>query len=425
MAKQRKLRLKSNGSDASARVSAPERPGKGSAATGKTPDPGKNLMAKIRPKVPVKQKSDASDSSATPAARRFEQEKETAVRENVPNNENGTDITEERKEKMRLADLMAIEVLPADPIEVAVAKKGIDLMNILGKGGFGVVRRGLWRQKDDMEVAVKILTLEKVENGQKRKGTRLTDVKHEIENMKRLSGHQNIVKLFEYFAVNDDVVIVMQMADAKTLMDLVKKSEGLSEHKTGRWFWELVSAVNWMHAKGVAHRDLKLDNVLLKKPTGGLGHRHCLIVDFGLSRVCFYDETGPRGGIHMFAGHAGTRPYMAPEIVTWSVDRPHAQKYNPMSCDIWALGVCLYCMFTKSYPFDKFESAKQLAKHMDAGPKLKKTIPVDAQDLILAMLEPQPAKRVTTGGILHYKWAVDNNGLKKEDVPVAGTSAKP
>lgn len=381
-------------------------------------------MAKIRPKVPAKQKSAASDSSATPAARRFDEEKETAVRDQVPNNENGTDITEERKEKLRLENIMQIEVLPPDPIEVAVAKKGIDLMNILGKGGFGVVRRGLWREKDDMEVAVKILTLEKVENGQKRKGTRLTDVKHEIENMKKLSGHQNIVKLFEYFAVNDDVVIVMQMADAKTLMDLVKKSEGLSETKTGRWFWELASAINYMHANRIAHRDLKLDNVLLNKPTGGKGHRHCLIVDFGLSRVCFFPDSS-KPGIQMFAGHAGTRPYMAPEIVTWAVDRPHAQKYNPMACDVWALGVCLYCMFTRTYPWDKVETAKQLAKNMDAGPKLKKAIPVDAQDLILAMLEPQPAKRITTGGILNYKWAVDNNGLKKEDVPVAGTSAKP
>ena len=169
-----------------------------------------------------------------------------------------------------------------------------------------------------------------------------------------------------------------------------------------------------MHARGIAHRDLKLENVLLKKPPSGKGHRHCKVADFGLSRECF----SPRSGITMYSGHAGTRPYMAPEIVEWSVARETATKYNPMACDIWALGVCLYCMLTASYPFQKAE----LARMRDKGPRMPRSLSIECQELILSMLCPHPAKRITTRGILAHEWATANNGRRRQPLTFAAAS---
>lgn len=338
----------------------------------------------------------------------------TGVMERFGNEEQVRDYgteSEDGKEKT-LADVMQIEHIRTPlTTEAIIDKRGFQLLEVLGKGGFGVVKRALWTKREDMEVAVKILRLERREKeGKERKGMRVQDVKFEIENMQLLKEHSGIVTLHEYFAVNTDVVIVMELADAKTLMQEVKKAAQVDERKIGRWFWELTDAVNFMHAKGVAHRDLKLDNVLLKKPAQGqAGRRHCRVVDFGLSRRCF----SPTTGITLMRGHAGTRPYMAPEIVAYSVDKEHASRYNPMSCDVWALGVCLYCMLTKSYPFERVDTPAALAHMRDEGARMSRIGNKEVRDLVRAMLEPIPAKRITTRGILSHKWAVDNNGVRK------------
>lgn len=339
---------------------------------------------------------------------------EKRVRDDVLNNENGTEISERTRAKLTIGDIMQIDhIVDKDTTAVKeIDKRGFALMNELGKGGFGVVKRALWtrKNKEELAVAIKVITLEKFEEDGKKgkaKGTRLTDAKEEIEHMEKLKSHPYIITLLDFFAVNDEVIIVMELADAKSLMDLVKNksSKELKESKIGRWFWELTDAVNFMHAKGIAHRDLKLDNVLLKKPEDK-GHRSCRLTDLGLSREVFKQDTG----VKLFAGHAGTRPYMAPEILAYHVDREHAVKYNPFQCDIWALGVCLFVLLTRDYPFRKVETLTDLDYMKENGAKVKRITNYSCRELIQSMLEPIPAKRITTRSIIFHEWTVSNKG---------------
>ena len=374
-----------------------------------------NAKQKSGPPVSKAMLSSAKKSPAPAGPTPGQLGSESAVRDNNP--ENGTEISDRSKEKLTIEDIMKIriikassekrmgEILDGEGYQVIMGAEGH-----LGKGGFGVVKKALMHRKNDKEVAVKILRLEKVEDGKKQKGTRLTDVKYEIENMDKLRENENIITLIDYFAVNNQVVIVMEYADGKTLNEFAKKMRGIDEKRSGRWFWEMASAIHFMHTKGIAHRDLKLENVLLKKPEPNQpGSRHVRIVDFGLSRECFTQEKG----VHLFAGHAGTRPYMAPEIIQWSVDKDNAKKYNPMACDVWALGVCLYSMLTSTYPFSPPATANQLKNMKENGFRTKR-LPEGVRELVQLMLEPHPAKRITSAGILTHPWSLEKNGKPNE-----------
>jgi serine/threonine protein kinase len=93
---------------------------------------------------------------------------------------------------------------------------------------------------------------------------------------------------------------------------------------------QLVSALGCMHANNIAHRDLKLDNIMIDE----INNNRIVIIDFGFATAC-------EKKLRMFCG---TPSYMSPEIVKrgW---------YSGSKSDIWALGVILYRMATGVFPF--------------------------------------------------------------------------
>ncbi|RHY23807.1 hypothetical protein DYB32_009060 [Aphanomyces invadans] len=144
-----------------------------------------------------------------------------------------------------------------------------------------------------------------------------------------------------------------------------------------RYFRQLVHAVGYMHDKGIAHRDLSLENVLLDR------HHNCKVCDFGLATsagvpVC--DET------------VGKRFYMAPEVVL-------GRTYNPRQADVWSLGVILFMMLTgvplwqlaspTDPTFEYFKAHGLRSLIANWGVELDEC----AVDLLEHMLEPQPIQR--------------------------------
>ena len=193
----------------------------------------------------------------------------------------------------------------------------------------------------------------------------------------------------------------MEYAEGKDLKHYMGKYKKINEKKARRWFKQILSAIKYIHAAGIAHRDLKGENVLLKREWfEGKMRRVCKLSDFGLSAVSFTTEQGPI----LVSTACGTRPYMAPEILNERVR--HQKPYDPMKADIWALGVILFQMITNQYPFN-FEDLSTMItlqmRHHLIFSKAPEASP-DVKDLIHQILNPYPSARLTILGIESHPW---------------------
>lgn len=191
----------------------------------------------------------------------------------------------------------------------------------------------------------------------------------------------------------------MEFASGGTLSEYVRKKGPLREIRCKKWFVEIASAIQHMHRTGISHRDLKLGNILLSED------KHCKVTDFGLSRVSYK----PTKGVLYCTSYCGTEPYMAPEIL--NKNENNKRLYDPLIADIWALGVCLYAMLNKAYPFNPEDKEIMLSNQLNRKWKLVKKqrtrLSDDAKDLIRHMLEPDVKRRITFLGIMTHPWLVD------------------
>eukprot|EP00741_Cyanophora_paradoxa_P017823 tig00021017_g17213.t1 len=180
----------------------------------------------------------------------------------------------------------------------------------------------------------------------------------------------------------------------------------LEEEAARQSFAQVVQAVRYMHEQGVVHRDLKLDNVMTDPATGSVK-----LIDFGFSRSV---ESA-------LASHVGTRPYMAPEVMSVPLTG-----YDGRAIDVWSLGVILFLMLAGGYPFDS-------AGHFLVYPEDMREIfvgagaavPAGARDLLLAIFQRDPALRITVPGILAHPWLQPALRHGSPAGPSAGPSAEP
>ena len=173
------------------------------------------------------------------------------------------------------------------------------------------------------------------------------------------------------------------------------------ELKAKVMFAQIVAGVRHMHQKGIAHRDLKMGNILLDDK------QNALISDFGLSRVAYRLS---KGGTVMSHVYCGTVPYMAPEVL---VNRTHKKKaYNPFRADIWSLGIILYCIICKAYPFDESlgfdamiecqnKSKWKFSRYIKSKPSEQ------LYQILVRMLEPNSSKRITIAQLADHSWIRD------------------
>ncbi|GAB9476870.1 hypothetical protein Gpo141_00013928 [Globisporangium polare] len=140
-------------------------------------------------------------------------------------------------------------------------------------------------------------------------------------------GHGNLVRCYESFVKGGRLFIIMEHCPDGDLHSHIQSlaSKALSEPVALRFFREILLGVQFLHQHlGVAHRDLSLENVLLKDGV-------CKIADFGLSTSASRISTELVGKAY----------YMAPEVVA---NLP----YDPTKADVWSLGVMLFVMLTGS-----------------------------------------------------------------------------
>jgi serine/threonine protein kinase len=205
---------------------------------------------------------------------------------------------------------------------------------------------------------------------------------HEVGILLRLR-HCSVVKLYETFETKRHMLLTMELCAGGDLLNYVRKRKKLDEDVARVIFKQIIEGLGYIHRKRVLHRDIKLDNILLD------GKGNVKIADFGVSKL-----VKPGDIMHE---QSGTPAYIAPEILK-------EEGYMGFKADIWSAGVVFYAMLCGTVPF-KASNMKELHKMIIKGKyNLKEEISEDAQNLLRAMLETDPKKRISVQKILAHKW---------------------
>lgn len=197
-----------------------------------------------------------------------------------------------------------------------------EMTNVMGKGAFGVVVVGI---KINSKRSFAIKFIDKV--GQ------LTRIEREIKLLTDLD-HANILRLFSVYDSNSKVGFILDLCTGGHLGDLVKRTpqKYLSEDYCKILIRQLVSAVTHMHSKGICHRDIKLQNILLENMDDA--HAQLKLIDFGFAARFV--------GMTPLKTRCGTPYATAPEVYRECYDE---------RCDVWSIGVVTYTLLSGHRPF--------------------------------------------------------------------------
>lgn len=254
-----------------------------------------------------------------------------------------------------------------------------ELGRTIGEGTFAKVRFA--RNIETGEpVAIKILDKEKV-----LKHKLVEQIKREISTMKLIK-HPNVVRLHEVMGSKSKIFIVMEYVTGGELFDKIINHGRMREEVARKYFQQLINAVDYCHSRGVYHRDLKLENLLLDA-TGKLK-----VSDFGLSALS--QQVKDDGLLHT---SCGTPNYVAPEVLN---DRG----YDGATADFWSCGVILFVLIAGYLPFDDSNLMNLYKKISAAQFTFPSWISFSAMRLITRILDPNPMTRITVSEILEDEW---------------------
>lgn len=201
----------------------------------------------------------------------------------------------------------------------------------------------------------------------------------------------HIIQVHSILQRGDKVFIFMRYAENGDLLDFVKKHGMIVEQNAREWFRQMATGLQYLHAKQIAHRDLKCENILLSK------RFNVKLADFGFARYCV-DGNGHRV---MSQTYCGSAAYAAPEVVSGT-------PYNPKHADVWSLGVILYIMLNASMPFDDADLRKllrdQMAKKWNFRPRVRDSVTQGAKEIVSRILEPDIERRLKLDSILNHNW---------------------
>ena len=216
--------------------------------------------------------------------------------------------------------------------------------------------------------------------------------------------HPNIIKLYEVYEDARYFDLIMEQCLGGSLLDqLIKKIEEekqtYSESEAANIFKQIMLGISYCHNQGIAHRDLKLENILFLSKNKNSTVK---IIDFGLSHITkkklVQYITGKNFENFGMETIVGTPQYISPEVLQG--------KYN-QKCDIWSAGVILYAMIGGHFPFigkTNNEIYKNIAKLNYDFPKEDwKLISKELKDLIKHMLCTED-KRYNAEQVLKHPW---------------------
>jgi len=214
----------------------------------------------------------------------------------------------------------------------------------------------------------------------------------EIEVGVKLRGVQHVAFFHRFFETEEHMWLVFDHAEGVDLLTWMEEYdfEPVPDVTVRQIAGQLITTLSNVHEKGVAHKDIKLENLILD-PNSGI----VTLIDFGLA------YSFRKGRQHLCQDFAGSREYAAPEIIL---------TYGPFSAvkaDIWSLGVTLYALLFGCFPFG-FD-AKTAETMISTGRHPEVTFPEsevseEAIDLLSKMLQVDPDQRIDMESINAHPW---------------------
>ncbi|XP_017632202.1 CBL-interacting serine/threonine-protein kinase 7-like [Gossypium arboreum] len=276
---------------------------------------------------------------------------------------------------------------PEPPLKITRTKTPTGILlgkyqlgRLLGRGSFAKVHEATSLDDDNTVVAVKIIDKTKTVDAAME-----PRIIREVSAMRRLQHHPNILKIHEVMATKTKIYLVMELASGGELFTKVLRRGRLDEPVARRYFSQLVSALHFCHQNGVAHRDVKPQNLLLDR-NGNLK-----VSDFGLSAL---PEQLNDGLLHTACG---TPAYTAPEVV-------RRKGYDGSKADAWSCGVILFVLLAGYLPFDDSNLAAMYKKIHRREFLFPAWVSKQAKGIIWQLLDPNPETRMSMVKLMETSW---------------------
>lgn len=245
---------------------------------------------------------------------------------------------------------------------------------VLGQGGMSVVYKGR-HELTGQEVALKILPPELAAHAQVKSRF--------LEEAKALAAldHPNIVHLYNFGEDNGCFVLAMQFVKGQTLERLIWSSGRLDWRLACRIGIDTLKALEYAHAQGIVHRDMKPSNILVRASDGA-----ATVMDFGIAKMTTSSRLTATGQT------MGTVRYMSPEQVRGqAVDR---------RTDIYSFAISLYEVLVGDTPFDGETHFEIMTKHLGEAPAPPSSrgveLPAALEAIVMAGMAKNPDDRPHT-----------------------------
>lgn len=223
----------------------------------------------------------------------------------------------------------------------------------------------------------------------------ISKLQEEVNVLRELRGHDNVIRLYDVFCVDNELFIITELGRGGDLFHLLTThpKHGVTEAYAAKTVSEMLSAVAFLHSRSIVHRDLKLENWVLE--SGKDVWSPLKLIDFGLS-------THYRAGERL-TRVVGSSYYVAPEVL---------KKSYTEACDLWSLGVIVYMLLSGAPPFygknDEAIKASIVQGEYTFPHELFRDVSDEAMAFVSTLLSYNIEYRYTAGQALTHPWLTSN-----------------
>lgn len=281
-------------------------------------------------------------------------------------------------------------------------------VGLLGKGAFATVYQIATKHGGEYFAAKELEKKRFVKNG-------VLDERLDNEmTIMRALRHDNIVQYIDYVETKNHLYIIMEYIPGGDLQGYTQSHGTLPEELARGMTTQILHALHYLHKRNITHRDIKPDNILICSESPFT----VKLTDFGLSKVVKNNET-------FLKTFCGTLLYCAPEVFPHydnyvAIGRPKKRKstttrrsYSQL-VDIWSYAAVLWTALCGRPPFEGVVDAngrgmfdKIMSSPVDKSPLVEYGVSDDASDLLLLMLDTDPATRPSEAECLRHPWLND------------------